>query len=201
MRLFFVYLVTILCAAGCTSTDSPFRTVIDVPFEKQEDWYCGATAASELLHHYGTFVTQHEIASCIFSRRQGGIINTDLSSFLKDRGLVTETLRIRTYSSEKQKQAHIELLMDDLKHYIDHGHPVIVLLGPRSGGFGGFKIRLFIAPFFFYMSDYEEVVNLNHYVLVTGYDDIAGAVFCHDGVQANARYSYTEFLRRWGRAG
>lgn len=199
-----IYAVSLLlCTAGCGGPSVQHATkaaFLDVPFVKQEKWYCGAAAVSSNSRYHGTFVTQHQIAESLFSKKRGGILNIHITMLLREMGFWTRTLSLSDYSSGKAKQKQISALAAEIKTYIDREHPVIALVGPASGSVFGIKFRIFLGPLF-YMSDYEELTNLNHYIILVGYDDSTGEFIAHNGIKPNVRIPYTLFLRRWEKTG
>jgi len=197
--------VFLLVSAGCASAPprsggAADRVLLDVPFVKQEAWYCGGAAVSACVRYYGGFVSQHEVARELFSKKRGGILNVHLAMFLRERGYWTKTLVLTDYATRKERERKLRSLVSRLKNFLRMKHPVIVLLGPPSGDILGFKVRIFLGPLF-YMSDYEDVVMLNHYVVLTGYDDARGVFYLHDGLRPNVPVPYARFTRRWRAVG
>ncbi|MFC1581936.1 C39 family peptidase [Planctomycetota bacterium] len=191
--------LAVLATVGCGSTPEVKGTrsnLLEVPFIKQEEWYCGAVAIAQTSRYYGRFHTQYAVASEIFSRKNSGFLNLDIALYLRQRGFWTKTLVLKGYGSNKEKEAQIKELTGVLKEFVDRGHPVIVLLGPKPRDMLGLNVRLF-APPLFYISDYDEITGLNHYVVVTGYDDREGVFFFHDGHKPNAQAFYKDFVKRW----
>jgi len=197
-RLCFLPLLICVVLSGCQSAPKPRgRTaVLDVPFVKQEKWYCGAAAISAHSRFYGRCITQYEVASKLFSRKRGGIINIHMNMFMREKGFWTKTLVLTDYTTEKIKKENTCRLLQEIKKYIDRGHPVIALIGPVSKNIFGMSFRVFVGPFF-YVSDYEDMVQLNHYVLITGYDDDAKVFVMHNGQKPNVRISYRMFSEKW----
>lgn len=87
--------------------------ILDVPFVKQKDDYCGPASLSSVFEYYGVNQTQDEIAKTIYEPEIKGALITDLENYAKKLGFKTKLF-----------QGSLE----DVKRYIDEGRPVILLV-------------------------------------------------------------------------
>ncbi|MFC1479153.1 C39 family peptidase [Planctomycetota bacterium] len=184
---------------GCGTLPKPEEgkeAFLEVPFVKQEKWYCGAAAISAYSQFYGRFISQYEVACNLFSRKRSGIINIHVNMFMREKGFWTKTLVLSNYTTIKEKDKRLKDLLKELKQYLDRGHPVIALMGPPTKTVLGLSVRIFLGPIF-YVSDYEDITRLNHYVILIGYDDKSKVFIMHDGIKPGVSMSYRTFIERW----
>ncbi|RMH01216.1 MAG: peptidase C39, partial [Aquificota bacterium] len=87
--------------------------LLDVPFVKQRDQFCGPASLSSVFAYYGVNISQEDIASEVYDPRLKGALITDLENYAKKRGF-------KTLLKEGSLQ--------ELKQAIDMGIPPIVLV-------------------------------------------------------------------------
>lgn len=86
--------------------------VLNVPFIKQKDDFCGPAALSSVFSFYGVDIPQEEIAKYVYIKQLKGALITDLENYAKKQGFKTIL-----------KNSNI----DEIKTFIDRGIPVIAL--------------------------------------------------------------------------
>ncbi len=118
--------------------------LLDVPFVKQKDDYCGPASLSSVLEYYGVKKSQEDIAKVVYDPKLKGALITDLENYAKKLGFKAHTF-----------QGHLE----DVKRYIDEGKPVILLV---DLGFLWFS-----APHYIVVVGYDERYIYAH----TGYEN------------------------------
>lgn len=87
--------------------------LLDVPFVKQRDQFCGPASLSSVFAYYGIEISQEEIAKEVYDPRLKGALITDLESYAKRKGFKTLL-----------KEGNLQ----ELKETIDKGIPPIVLV-------------------------------------------------------------------------
>ncbi len=115
MRNGIIVLFSILIFTGFIENayGSGKRIILPVPFNPQEDYYCGPSSLASVMQFYGRNISQHEIAKEVFKRDLGGSIALDLMLFARKMGFRGEI---------------IEGDMEIIKSKIESGQPLIVLL-------------------------------------------------------------------------
>jgi ABC-type bacteriocin/lantibiotic exporter with double-glycine peptidase domain len=125
---------------------SPFLfsfKLLDVPFVKQKDDYCGPASLSSVLEYYHIKENQEDIAKAVYNPKLKGALITDLENYAKSLGLEAHTF-----------QGNLE----DVKRYIDEGKPVILLV---DLGFLWFSV-----PHYMVVIGYDK----KHMYVHTGYE-------------------------------
>lgn len=196
-------IAALVLVAGCSifggRPPTPVTGVrVKVPFIRQEEGCCGAAAIVEVAQYYGRFLTQDEVAAELYSPRTGGIITLDINLYLRERGFWTASIVPAPYRTHYERKQEVAGLIARIKGFIDRGHPVIALLGPRDGAVLGFDVRVIMPiPPFIYLSDRDELMRLNHFVVLTGYDEASQTFFMHDGLNPDVTMSFSGFRERW----
>lgn len=121
-----------------------YSKVLDVPFVKQKDNFCGPASLSSVLNFYGIKVSQEDIGKAVYNPKLKGALITDLENYAKSLGL-----------NAKAKQGSLE----DLKTYIDEGIPPIILVD-----LGKFFVSI---PHYMVVIGYEG----DNFFLHTGYEE------------------------------
>ena len=121
-----------------------YSKVLDVPFVKQKDNFCGPASLSSVLNFYGIKVSQEDIGKAVYNPKLKGALITDLEKYAKSLGL-----------SAKTKQGSLE----DLKAYVDEGIPPIILVD-----LGRFFVSI---PHYMVVIGYEG----DSFFLHTGYEE------------------------------
>ena len=118
--------------------------MLDVPFVKQRDHFCGPASLSSVLSFYGIPVPQERIAEETYDPRLKGALITDLEKYAKHIGFRAEV-----------KQGSLQ----EIKTFVDMGVPPIVLVDIG---------RLFVSTF-----HYMVVVGYegDTFILHTGYEE------------------------------
>jgi len=120
-NIFFLALIMFTSAGCITSASYIYKdvrentaagTILDVPFVKQKDDYCGPAALSSVFAYWQRPYTQEEIAKSIFKNELCGVLNVDLEKYARDKGFWA-----KGYSGDFQR----------LKQLIALGVPVVVL--------------------------------------------------------------------------
>ena len=112
-RRLYVLLFTFILT-GCVSVwGSGKRVVLPVPFNPQEDYYCGPSSLASVMQFYGKQINQHEIAREVYRKDLSGSIALDLMLYARKMGFRAEL---------------IEGSIGLIENSIDNGKPVIVLL-------------------------------------------------------------------------
>ena len=117
-------------------------SLLDVPFVRQKDDFCGPASLSSVLKFYGTDIDQEEIAKEIYSPTLKGTLIIDLKRYAQSLGFKSDVRRGS---------------LEELKSYINRGYPVIVLVD-----LGKFFVS---APHYMVVVGYDE----EHIVAHTGY--------------------------------
>ncbi len=166
-RALFITTAVLLClgAFSCAAQpelSSPHRTasgriIKSVPFFPQDEYQCGPAAMASVLNYEGMKVSPEEIAAEIYSKSARGTLNFDMLFYAQKKGGVAR---------------HYEGSLADLKHRIDKGHPVIVMVD-----YGFF------------------VYQKNHFMVVVGYDD--DNVIVHSGRNRCKSIRTDDFLKTW----
>ncbi|HEY9205132.1 MAG TPA: C39 family peptidase [Candidatus Methanoperedens sp.] len=108
---------------------------IKVPYFKQESWYaCGPACMRMVLAYFGFIKTEKEVMEAC-GTTELGTTSTQISTAFQKFGIKASSV----------KNANIE----DLKHEINEGRPVIVLVDPSHiyGGISGFGHFIVIVGF------------------------------------------------------
>lgn len=87
--------------------------LLDVPFVKQKDNFCGPASLSSVLEYYGVKKSQEEIAKAVYDPKLKGALITDLQNYAQSLGFKTQLF---TGS------------LQEVKGYINKGFPVILLI-------------------------------------------------------------------------
>ncbi|RMH80802.1 MAG: peptidase C39 [Acidobacteria bacterium] len=87
--------------------------LLDVPFVRQKDQFCGPASLSSVLAYYGLQVPQEEIAEKTYIPKLKGALITDLENYTKGLGLRTRL--------ERGSLQH-------LRKAVDEGIPSIILV-------------------------------------------------------------------------
>ena len=137
---------------------------IKVPYFKQENWYtCGPACLRMVLAYIGIIKTENEVTEACNTTELG---TTPIQ--------IAETFQKFGVIASSVKNANI----DDLKHEIEEGRPVIVLIDPSHmyGGISGF----------------------GHFIVIVGFED--EKIIYHDPDEPNGEYIKYEleaFLKAW----
>lgn len=115
MRNFVVILLSILIFTGFQEViyGSGKRIILSVPFNPQEDYYCGPSSLASVMQFYGKGITQDEIAKEVYRRDLGGSIAIDLMLFARKMGFRAELM-----------EGNMQIVEDSIKN----GKPLIVLV-------------------------------------------------------------------------
>ncbi len=89
------------------------QEILNVPFVKQKDEFCGPAALSSVFQYYGLNITQDEIGKDVYIENLKGALITDLENYAKKVDFKTDL-----------KKSDIE----EIKKYIDSKKPVIALI-------------------------------------------------------------------------
>lgn len=89
------------------------QEILNVPFVKQNDEFCGPAALSSVFQYYGVNITQDEIGKEVYIENLKGALITDLENYAKKYGFKTDL-----------KKSNVE----EIKKYIDEKKPVIALV-------------------------------------------------------------------------
>ena len=87
--------------------------LLEVPFVKQKDDFCGPASLSSVLEYYDVKVSQEDIAKVVYSPKLKGALITDLENYAKSLGFKTTLFKGS---------------LEDLKKYLDQNVPVIILV-------------------------------------------------------------------------
>jgi ABC-type bacteriocin/lantibiotic exporter with double-glycine peptidase domain len=158
--------IAALLATGCgpslpgmSSTPPAARHIDNVPFFPDDTDQCGPSTLAAVLSFWKHPTMQDELRHEIYLTQLNGTLPMDMGPALEKRGL-----NARFYEGS----------LDDLKHNISAGHPVIAYL----------NLGFSFAP-------------QGHYVVVTGFDDGRGGLTVHSGKRENAFVPYPKFERNW----
>lgn len=137
----FLFLGLISISAGCLSTsassvdiylkDNPDQgVIIDVPFVKQKDKYCGPAALSSIFLYWNKNISQEEIAKDIFFNELGGVLNIDLEKYARSKGFWakesnTDFQTLKTYL----RKGIPVIAMERLHPYIFNKNHFVVITG------------------------------------------------------------------------
>lgn len=157
---------SVTLARPAASAPASAGVLLDVPFVRQTKNACGAASLSMLLQYWdkqqGELVSPRHRQSFIERKLdpgRHGIVNTDMESYLRDSGF-----RVFAFTGR----------WADLRDNLSQGRPLIVALGPRSGG----------GPL--------------HYVVVSGIDWERNFVFLNDPAQRKLfRVTRDHFAAEW----
>ena len=139
-------------------------TALDVPYHKQQNWYtCGPTCLRMLLEYFGISASEEDVTKACKTTELG----TTPSQLVKGSDILGLDADALKYED-----------LEDLKHTLKSGNPVIVLLdaGILYGGIQGF----------------------GHFVVVTGFD--SNDIIYHDPDipdGQDARCSIEIFMQAW----
>ena len=170
----FVYLCGVLLAA------EPAGLWLDVPFVPQEKDGCGAASAAMVMQYWlkqeskpvGTDAEARQIQRTLYSSEAHGIQASALEHYLQQHGF-------RTFAFHGT--------LDDLKHHLEKGRPLIAALKP-----GASRVL-------------QQDVAL-HYVVVVGLDSAQGsehgAVLLNDPAQRKLiKQARATFEKQWSATG
>ncbi|MDD5067715.1 MAG: C39 family peptidase [bacterium] len=132
-----------------------------MPFIPQTTSYCGPASLASVMNYYGSRTTQEEIGSCVYTEKLNGSLITDLENYAKTKNFKTILSTGRT---------------NDLKHYLNQGRPVIVLI---EMGFW--------------------IISKPHYLVLTGYTP--KGFIAHTGYKASKFMPYPDFNYMWTEMG
>ncbi len=121
-----------------------YSKILDVPFVKQQDQFCGPASLSSVLSYYGAELSQEDIGKEVYNAKLKGALITDLENYAKKKGFKTE---VKVSS------------LEGIKGYVDKGIPPIVLVD-----LGGLWFSL---PHYMVVVGYDEDVFYIH----TGYEE------------------------------
>jgi ABC-type bacteriocin/lantibiotic exporters, contain an N-terminal double-glycine peptidase domain len=96
-----------------TYNSSNAKIIIDVPFIKQRDQFCGPAAMASVMRFYGQNVSQEEIAKEVYTPKLKGALISDMEYFAREMGY-----RAETRNGD----------LDSLVSLINNGVPSIVLV-------------------------------------------------------------------------
>lgn len=120
-----------------------FSRLLEVPFVRQKDEFCGPASLSTVLAYYGLEVPQEKIAQKVYNPKLKGALITDLENYARSLGFKT----LLKSSS-----------LQELRDYVDRGIPPIVLVDLGS--------LWFSAPHYMVITGYEGDTFYVH----TGYE-------------------------------
>jgi ABC-type bacteriocin/lantibiotic exporter with double-glycine peptidase domain len=149
--------LTSCITAGDIPESSHTRKIENLPFYQQESYQCGPASLAGVLNYWGVGVTPDEVARKIFSASARGTLTIDMVLYAQQKGL----------SAEQYKGS-----MDDLRHNIDSGYPVVVLVD--SGG---------------------VLYQLNHFMVVMGYNEYG--ILANSGKDHEKFIAEDDFLKSW----
>ena len=89
------------------------QVLLDVPFVKQKDEFCGPASLSSVFNFYGLETSQEEIGKEVYNPKLKGALITDLENFAKSKGFKTILKKSN---------------LDEIKTFIDERKPVIALI-------------------------------------------------------------------------
>ncbi len=159
-----LFLIIVPLFLSCTDSrllresQSP-RIIQHVPFFPQEEFQCGPASLAAVLNFWGIPITPEEIAKEIYSPTARGSLTLDMMGYPEKKGM---------------KAVHYQGSMEDIKHKIDSGYPLIVLVDL------GFLI-------------YQQ----NHYMVILGYDETS--VLAHSGKDPLKRIPLKNFMNTWSK--
>ena len=154
-RILLAYVLCLACAYGCTQKDyssqapSPTGSVFvieNVPFVKQKDDFCGPAAMASVMAHYGSALTQEEVAEEVYTPALDGALISDMENFARGEG----------FQSKAENGS-----LERLKTLIDEGSPVILLVDRG-------KWRVSVPH---YYVAYGYVNNGESYIIHSGYEN------------------------------
>lgn len=90
-----------------------YSKVLDVPFVKQRDHFCGPASLSSVFYYHGVEVSQEDIGKEVYNPKLKGALITDLENYAKRKGFRSETKVLN---------------LQEIKNYIDQGIPPILLV-------------------------------------------------------------------------
>jgi ABC-type bacteriocin/lantibiotic exporter with double-glycine peptidase domain len=144
---------------------------LDVPFVKQEKNGCGAATIAMVMQYWqrqqgqpaDRSIDAEQIQRALYANRAHGIYASDLEHYLQQYGFRTFIFQAR---------------LDDLKHHLAKGRPLIVALKPGSGD------------------------TALHYAVVTGLDWERRLVLKNDPAERKLlKQGESDFEREWKAAG
>jgi len=144
-------------------------TMLDLHTGRQTyDFDCGAKALQTVMAYYGIDIREDELISELGTGRDGTRVDR-MISVARDKGF---SVKANQYFSIRE-----------LKHYIDEGHPVIVLLQAWSDRYMTLKD---------WRNNYED----GHYAVVIGY--AKGVLLFEDPASFHRTWLREyEFMARW----
>ncbi len=153
-RILLAWMLCITCVYGCTQTDYSAQSaapvelasvIENVPFVKQKDDFCGPAAMASVMAHYGSTLTQDDVAQVVYTPALNGALISDMENFAREQGFKSKT-----------ENGSIE----QLKTLIVEGVPVILLVDR-----GKWRVSV---PHYYVVYGYSS--SRNTFVLHTGFE-------------------------------
>lgn len=149
-KIFFVILFLFNVSYG--------QVLLDVPFVKQKDEFCGPASLSSVFKFYGIDIPQEDIGKEVYNPKLKGALITDLEDFAKSKGFKTVLKKsnineIKVFIDEKKPV----IALIDLGFWIISQPHYVVIVGYNDKGFfvhSGYEEKVFI-PY----EDFEKKWN------------------------------------------